>query len=242
MSEIKKYNFVVVDDNPDLAIIIEHLLRVNHLDGTLHYFENPIKALNFLKVSPCDMLITDIEMPEMSGLELIGKLENPPYTVIMTAFDQKYAVEAYSYLDKNLLDFLPKSAIISQFPRIKDRFLNRFQTDFLLVNRNDITDEYIKIKLDDIKYFQQVKHITYVITEESHPKELYINRSLLELQSFLSQNSCFQIRKCTLIMMKHIIGYRNYTVNLGKGYDGNDILLDVPFRQRRAFLQLYKKQ
>ena len=114
----QEYQFLVVDDNPNLPITINLLCNKHGLNAEIIYFSNPIKALEYLNVHRCDLMFLDLEMPEMSGFEMLNKIQTPPYTVIMTNFTEKYAEMAFQYLSKNLLDFISKDHLIPFIARI----------------------------------------------------------------------------------------------------------------------------
>ncbi|MEG0779462.1 MAG: response regulator [Oscillospiraceae bacterium] len=67
-------NIAIVDDEPKTRVGLEKLLSAQAGFSVCGVFENPLEALAFLRDNPADVLITDVRMPQLSGLELIRAL------------------------------------------------------------------------------------------------------------------------------------------------------------------------
>ena len=104
---MKKLNICIVED--------EEILRVSLKDDLLDAgysvtdFENPVKALEHFKKKKCDIIISDIRLPEMNGLELLSKIKSIDpnvFVIMMTAFGSvETAVEA---MKKGAFDYITK--------------------------------------------------------------------------------------------------------------------------------------
>ena len=99
------YRAMIVDDEKLARQRLQKMLTV-HSDTirVVAEAENGNRALELLKSHPIDVIFLDIQMPGMSGFELLEKLDDPPYIIFSTAFDQ-YALQAF---DTNSLDYLLK--------------------------------------------------------------------------------------------------------------------------------------
>lgn len=95
---------VIVDDD-DLSrdVVERNVERVEYLEA-IGPFGDAVEAASFLRANQTDVLFLDVEMPEMTGLELVETLASPPVTVLVTGKEQ-YAVESYDY---DVADFLLK--------------------------------------------------------------------------------------------------------------------------------------
>ena len=68
-------NIVIIDDEPKIRHGIEKLINDSfHRTHSVYGFGDPVAALEFLKLQKADLVITDIRMPELSGLELIQEI------------------------------------------------------------------------------------------------------------------------------------------------------------------------
>ncbi len=69
-------SILIVDDQPSIRVLLRGILsRTGH---DLYFAENGLEALGILEQQPIDLLITDINMPQMDGLELLGHLQDRP--------------------------------------------------------------------------------------------------------------------------------------------------------------------
>ncbi len=100
---------IAIDDDPMSLKIIESLIDKTDFLKLLGVFENPMDALPL--VDKTDLIFLDMEMPEMTGLELLGSLKNPPQIIIVSR-EKKYALESFEY---EVTDYLIKPANPSRF-------------------------------------------------------------------------------------------------------------------------------
>ena len=95
---------ISIDDEPKaVSVIASHASKIDQL-VLERCFHNPMEALTFLKRNPIDLIFLDINMPGLSGLELLKGLKIPPLVIFTTAYAD-YALESYSY---NAIDYLLK--------------------------------------------------------------------------------------------------------------------------------------
>ncbi len=154
---MKKLNICIVED--------EEILRVSLKDDLLdagyivNDFENPLKALEHFKKKNCDIVISDIRLPEMNGLDLLSRIKsiNPnTFVIIMTAFGSvETAVEA---MKKGAYDYITK-------PFDKEELL-------LIINRIKELKSLQSKNLDFQNYFQDQFNFDAFIGNSSFVNEL----------------------------------------------------------------------
>jgi DNA-binding NtrC family response regulator len=124
-----KSRVIVIDDDPDSLVSVAAALRRDGYD--VHPFTDPREGLSYLSSDGADVVVTDLKMPGLSGMEVIGRVvaEHPGVSVVvLTAFGTVYnAVEA---MRAGASDFLEKPVGIPQlraavFKAVKDRERNR---------------------------------------------------------------------------------------------------------------------
>ncbi len=81
---------LVVDDNPDMATVLADILGARGF--TVHAATSGAEALEIMREHPVDILLTDVKMPEMNGLELY-RLTRKPYPKLITIFMTAYAAD-----------------------------------------------------------------------------------------------------------------------------------------------------
>ncbi|RSK45037.1 LytR/AlgR family response regulator transcription factor [Hymenobacter rigui] len=101
---------LIVDDEPLAHQVLQtYVERVAHLHVAGHCY-TAVEALTFLHSQPVDVVLLDVQMPEMSGLELLRALPHAPHVILTTAFSE-FALEGYEY---GVVDYLLKPI---PFPR-----------------------------------------------------------------------------------------------------------------------------
>lgn len=102
---------LIVDDEPLAHEVLKaHVARVAHLHLAGHCY-TALEALTFLHAHPVDVLLLDLNMPEMTGLELLRALPRPPHTILTTAYSE-FALESYEY---GVVDYLLKPVSLPRF-------------------------------------------------------------------------------------------------------------------------------
>lgn len=155
-------NIVVVDDEPlALEILDGYLKRIDNV-RSVSLFANTLEALRFLKNQHADILFLDIEMPEMTGIEFLKELPDPPLTIFTTAY-RDYAFEGY---EMGVIDFLLKPISFNRFKQAIEKV-----TEFLTLKTHNADIEnnpspeetdfiFVKSGVQRIKlYFNDVTHI-----------------------------------------------------------------------------------
>ena len=222
-----KIKSVLVDDEPlAIKVLLNYFTNFPEFEiiGT---FSQPLEALDFLNNNAVDILFIDINMPMMTGFELIKLMESKPKVVITTAF-REFAAESY---DLDVLDYLVKPI---PFPRFI-KCINKITTEFNLKNniknetiRSDshifikVDKKMVKINIDEILFIEGMKEYIKVVTVD----KTYITHKSLSLQSEeLPSEQFIRIHKSYTIALdkvKSIEGNRiqiqSYMVPIGRNY------------------------
>lgn len=141
-----KINCLIIDDEPLAVNVIKNYLKQIEDFELVDSFNNAIDGLNFLSNNSVDVIFLDINMPIMSGLDLIKSLENPPLIIITTAYDE-FATKSF---ELDVLDYLVKPI---EFPRFM-MALNKVNRRMGVQNNANINTKerpYIFIKIDKKK-------------------------------------------------------------------------------------------
>lgn len=215
-----KINCLIVDDEPLAANVIKKFLTDYKDIEVLNTCQDALEAFSYLTNSAnqkVDLMFLDINMPEISGMDLMRRLETKPLTVITTAY-REYAVEGY---ELDVFDYLMKPISLGRFIRTIEKITEHFE----LINKvasssllDQEKEEHIFIKVDkkmiklyfsDILYIESLKdYVRIVCTSEN-----FIAHS--NLGSFTSN----------LPEDKFIRVHRSYTISLSKikSLEGNNI-------------------
>lgn len=222
-----KIKCVLIDDEP-LAIKVLQNYFTNFTDfEVVATFNNSLEALDFINSTPVDAVFLDINMPMMTGFELISLIENKTKVIITTAF-REFAAESY---DLDVLDYLVKPIPLPRFIKC----INKITTEYNLKNNIKVEttkgDSHIFIKVDkkmmkinieEILFVEGMKEYIKVVT----PDKTYItHKSLTSLSEELPQDRFLRIHKSYVIALnkvKSIEGNRvqiqSYNIPIGRNY------------------------
>jgi DNA-binding LytR/AlgR family response regulator len=106
-------NCIIIEDDPLSMRVVEEFVKRTDFLNLKHEFHDAVEAINTLNVSEedIDLIFLDIEMPEMSGIEFLNTVKNPPLVIIISS-QEKYALEAFEY---EVTDYLLKPVTYSRF-------------------------------------------------------------------------------------------------------------------------------
>jgi DNA-binding LytR/AlgR family response regulator len=120
-----KINCIAVDDEPlALDIIKAYCAKVPFLNlaGT---FSNAIDTLEYLRHNTVDLMFLDIQMEELTGIQLLNSLKNKPHVIFTTAYDH-YAIQGF---DLDVLDYLLKPIPFERFVKAANKALEQMQKE-----------------------------------------------------------------------------------------------------------------
>ena len=203
-----KYKCVIIDDEPvGIEVIKNHLAKLDDFELSAT-FTNPIKALKYLGENQLDLLFLDIEMPSLSGFDLLKSLPNPP-KIILTTAHREYAPEAF---DLYVLDYLLKPVSFDRFLKAVNRFYRSTnnQDNDSEIKQNINKEAYIilkankrfhKVYYDDVLYIESMDGFIRFHTKSS---KLDSYDRLIHLEEKLPPGLFWRIHRSYIVNSKHI--------------------------------------
>lgn len=161
-------NCLIIDDDSLSRRILEKCVNQVSDLKLIGSYENPIQAREIIVSQDIDLLLLDIEMPEMTGLELIDTLDDPPLIILVTS-SKEYAVDAFDY---NVVDYLVKPIEFSRFRTAVDKAIER--TDSVSTSEDDKNHVFIRtsssitrLNLKEITYIEALGDYIKIYTEST---------------------------------------------------------------------------
>jgi len=200
---MKKFRCIIIDDEPAAHYVLTSHIEKNDNLILVAQCYNALDALNYLRNHPVDLMFLDIDMPEISGIEFLKSLSNPPKTILTTAHSQ-YAVESYDY---DVIDYLLKPISLLRFIKSVDRFLSFYQAVeveepqhiiFKIEGRN------IELRQDQIDYIQSYGNYVKLY---SQAKVYLIPSTTQEMLSKLSAKNFMRIHKSYIVNLNQVTDY-----------------------------------
>ncbi len=149
---------ISIDDEPlALKQISAYVEKTPGLE-LINSFTNAIKALEFLQNNTVDLMFVDINMPDLSGMEFVKSLINPPKFIFTTAY-REYAVEGFQV---DAADYLIKPISYSVFLKAVEKTKERYFKEPEKVISIKTDDEFLFIKSEYKIVRVNFKHIKYI--------------------------------------------------------------------------------
>lgn len=178
-------NTIIVDDEPlALEILEAHIANVPELN-LVAKCSNAIEANKALQENDVDLMFSDIQMPQLSGIEFLRSLSNPPMVIFTTAYPE-YAVEGFNL---EALDYLLKPISFERFFKAANKAIEKYKAENGGdINANsDSSEDYFFVKSDkklvktfyrDILYIEGLKDYVIIRTETGRVITLQTMKSL----------------------------------------------------------------
>lgn len=206
---------IAIDDEPiALEIIESHAQKVPFL-SLQATFTNAFEALTYLQSNPVDLLFLDIKMPDISGIDFLETLTNPPMVIFSTAYSE-HAVRSF---ELNAIDYLLKPFSLARFlkacTKAKELFdlrntKNQPAAEFIFVKDGY---EQVKITLDDILYIEASGNYTQIHLKE---KPLVSSRiTISDLADLLPPSNFARIHRAFIVAKNKISKYDRAQVWIG---------------------------
>lgn len=201
MREPKKC--IIVDDEPAAHYVLANYIKQNPQLELVFQGYNGIEAMDYLRENPVDLMFLDINMPEISGMELLKILPTHPKTILTTAYSE-YALESYDY---GVIDYLLKPIYFPRFLKAIDRF---FATDTVKARTEETIVNSVSVKVDG--YFMDIEldQLLFAQSFGNYVKLHTIKRTYLasitttEFEKCLPEKNFMRIHKSYIVALDKI--------------------------------------
>ena len=200
---------IALDDEPFALKQIESYIRQTPFLQLVALCETAFEALKVLESdNEIQLIFADINMPDLSGMELIKSLPGGPKVIFTTAYSE-YAIEGFQV---DALDYLLKPISFAQFLKAANKARNWFE---MLENHNKDTTapteenifvksdyKIIKIKLDDILYIESANEYIKIILENGESVTTFMR--LKHMEENLPKDRFMRVHRSFIIQLNKI--------------------------------------
>jgi two-component system, LytTR family, response regulator len=190
---------IIDDEYPARVLLSDYISKIPQLtlNGTC---KNPMDAINILNEQGIDLIFLDIQMPQLTGIELLKSLQHKPLVIFTTAYPD-YALEGY---ELNVTDYLLK-------PIAFDRFVQAVNKVISIVGEKSVYSQlkeeknYITVKADHKLYRLQLKDILYIeglreyVTFFTAQGKIITLESLKNLEAMLPSGTFIRVHKSFIV-------------------------------------------
>lgn len=211
-----KIKCIAIDDEQfALDALKGHCALVPYLD-LVAVFSDPYDAFRYLQLNETDLLFLDIQMPDMSGIEILKNIPEKP-SVIFTTAHTRYAVDGFNL---NALDYLLKPFDFERFQAAVAKAKEKSemqQLSMLLKKKEDfitVKVEYknVRIFISDILYIEALDNYSKIFTS---CKTILTLQNLRNIQTLLPVEEFLRIHKSFIVSKSKIAGYTREKIVIG---------------------------
>jgi DNA-binding LytR/AlgR family response regulator len=206
---------IAIDDEPLAITVIKSLCDKNKSINLQKTFTRPNEALRYLQKYPVDLIFCDIQMPAMTGINLVKALRQKTMVIFTTAFSE-YAAVSY---ELNAIDYLLKPINIKRFTQA----ITKAQEYFDYINKKDqSTNKYIfvradfslvKIPLDDILYIEGLADYLKIYIKDR--KTIVARIPMKDMMEKLHSTDFIRVHRSFILPFSKIEAVRGTTIFIG---------------------------
>ncbi len=226
---------IAIDDEPlALSIVVEYIKNSPYLELVSSHTD-PVKAVEAIESSSVDLLFVDIQMPDLTGFQLLDKITNLPMVIFTTAYDN-YAVDGFKY---EAVDYLLKPIDIPDFDRAVSRAVRRVTTSVTVEPQRSFVyiksgHKILRINFSDIKYIQGMSEYIKIYTSSTNPILTLLPLKTIEAQ--LPKSQFMRVHKSYIVNLDNVT-----TIERGEIYYDDGKVIPISAQYREAFNEFIKQ-
>jgi two-component system LytT family response regulator len=198
-------NCIIVDDEEMSRNAMKHLVAQIPFLNLIGIYCNAGETLNTLNSKSVNLMLLDIEMPDVNGLEFIRSLKNPPLTILATS-KKEYAIEAFEC--NIIIDYLVKPIAIDRFFKAIAKSKDIF--DGSAKNSDLLNKDYVFVKINGTLTKINMKEILWIealgdyITINTSGKKHTIHATMKSIENKLDTEKFIRVHRSYIVSVDNI--------------------------------------
>lgn len=224
-----KLNCIIIEDEPlALERTKSYVLRLPYLN-LLSSFESGIDAITYLKGNRVDLIFLDINMDELSGIQLLESTKIESEVIITTAYGE-YALKGF---DLNVTDYLLKPFTFERFFQAVDKAQKNLSKKDVVKEKGFIfvKTEYRleKLTLNDILYIEGMRDYRRIHTSD---KRIMTLQTFKDFEQEIPSSIICRVHKSFMVSLDKIVSVERDRIKI------KDVLIPISETYKKEFLQL----
>lgn len=221
MKAERTFSCLIVDDEPRAREILKRYIQQVPMLRLADECSNALQALAVLQTNAIDLLFLDVQMPQISGIELIKSLKSPPIVIFTTAFE-RYALQAF---ELNVADYLMKpiqfdrflKAIMKVLPQDVTSYQEEDKQEVLIPNQTFLyfraDRKMVKVLIKDIQYIESLKDYVKIFTEKGVVITKY---SITALEVMLPEDAFVRAHRSYIVAINKVTSFSADVIEIEK--------------------------
>ncbi len=239
----KTLTCLIVDDIEEevemMCILVSKVANLKVVYAT----HDPLQARDFLLRQSVDIAFTDIDMPELSGLQLAKICQGRAHFVLCTGYAQ-YGAESYDY---QIVDYLLKPIYLPRLIKAVEKVEQKLQT-----LTPALPDEYIFLKTDrhtQLKVYKKEivsveakgNYVFYHTTQRPDTNKIMVHSTMQKVADQLASDGFVRIHKSHLVSLRYVLSMTADQVWV-MGLEGKKVCLPLGKHYKESFIEALQKQ
>lgn len=205
---------LVVDDDLLSVQVVENCIASTPFLTAIGSCASAVAASEVLRSQVVDVLFLDVEMPLMSGIDLLSTLHNPPLVVLITS-SKHYAVEAFEY---DVVDYLVKPVSYARFLKAAQRALELFQAhpateaptppgaDFTFMK---VDTKLVKVLFEEVHYVEALGDYVHIVTAQN---KLIVYSTMKAVEEKFPETLFVRVHRSFIVNLKRVQAIEDNTI------------------------------
>ncbi|MBL7816723.1 MAG: response regulator transcription factor [Saprospiraceae bacterium] len=214
---------IIIDDSPDWRDVLSRFVKFTPILQLVGAFESAFTAYPHITAGEVDLILIDIEMPDINGIKFIQSLDNPPIVVFVTSHPQ-FAVAGF---DAAATDYLVKPFEVDRFLKCIERVRIRLEAyKALKAGHQDQEDDYffikvnqntVKLRYNDVLYLKSMEN--YVQVQTTSGESMLTVSGLNSFEKRLPPSVFVRCHRSYLVNIRFLSTINNNTLTLKQGQE-----------------------
>ncbi len=196
---------IAIDDEPIALEVIKNLSSKISFVELAATFTNAFNAIEYLQKEKIDLIFLDIKMPDISGIDFLKSLSNPPMVIFTTAYSE-HAVQSF---ELDAVDYLLKPFSLARFLRASNK-----AQELLLFRSSPTADfnesktlfiksgyEQIRVEVNDILYVESCGNYMEFVLEN---RKMASRLTMSETEALLPASDFIRVHRSYIVSKKHV--------------------------------------
>jgi DNA-binding LytR/AlgR family response regulator len=215
---------IIIDDEPAAIEVLASFAERTPNLSLLRTFRDPLQSITYLRDTKVDLIFLDINMPELSGMELLKVLIHPPLVIFTTAYTE-YAIESY---EKNAVDYLLKPVTFERFliavNKVQSRLESTIAEEQIIPKASTTSEEIIYLKsgpkthrvaLNEVSYLEKDGHyISFYLKD----KKVVARLSMKDVFEVIPKTKFIQVHKSFIVSIAFVETIERHQIKIGGAY------------------------